>query len=152
MSCRSMNVYQTKVRPGEITGVFTASFECVDVFCRQVRDLLPDGFSKSARFEITLLLREALNNAIVHGSNRSLEQSVCCTVTVQKPWVTITVQDQGEGFEWNERLHRQGSTADCQHPMTGIDIMKSMADEVQYNTKGNTISLRKKILSLEEGQ
>src|SRR5262245_62245611 len=57
------------------------------------------GCAGGREFEIELALREALANAIEHGSgNDPSKQVECCVACVQERGMIIVVRDPGAGF------------------------------------------------------
>ena len=95
--------------------------------------------------EIAMALREALANAILHGNqeDRHKRVYVTCRCTTDGE-VSITVQDEGQGFDSNavpdpttpeNRLVKRGR---------GIYLMKMLMDEVRFEKGGAVVSMRKK--------
>lgn len=95
-------------------------------------------------FEIELALSEALANAIIHGNQEDPNKrvSVGCRCTTGGE-VSITVQDEGSGFEVgtvpdptsaDKRLGRTGR---------GIYLMKALMDEVCFEQRGTVVHMRK---------
>jgi serine/threonine-protein kinase RsbW len=95
--------------------------------------------------EIEVALREALANAIVHGNREDSckHVSVTCRCTTDGE-VTITVQDEGQGFESNTVLNP--TTTENRHRMSGrgIYLMKTLMDEVHFEQRGAVVHMRKK--------
>jgi len=58
-------------------------------------------------FSVLLVFREALTNAVLHGSARDLGKKIWCELAVKEDNVWITVEDQGAGFDWRTRLERK---------------------------------------------
>lgn len=94
--------------------------------------------------DVRLALREALNNAVVHGNSmdsRKLVQVRCrCEVGTG---VQITVTDYGEGFDPGEvpdPLTPEGLLAEHGR---GIHLMKSVMDEVSFERGGTVVHMRK---------
>lgn len=95
--------------------------------------------------EIEMALREALANAIVHGNqeDRHKRVYVACRCTTDGE-VSITVQDEGQGFDSNavpdpttpeNRLVKHGR---------GIYLMKTLMDEIRFEHGGAVVYMRKK--------
>ena len=96
--------------------------------------------------EIETALREALANAIVHGNQEDPHKRVyvACRCTPDGE-VSITVQDEGQGFDSNavqdpttpeNRLARHGR---------GIYLMKTLMDEIRFELGGAVVYMRKKL-------
>jgi serine/threonine-protein kinase RsbW len=97
-----------------------------------------------SELNIETALREALTNAIVHGNreDRRKRAYVICRCTTDGE-VSITVQDQGQGFDPDavpdptapeNRLRTQGR---------GIYLMKALMDEVRFEQGGSLVYMRK---------
>jgi len=95
--------------------------------------------------EIDIALREALANAIVHGNQEDPHKRVYvrCRCT-RDGEVSITVQDEGQGFDSNavpdpttpeNRLVQHGR---------GIYLMKTLMDEIRFEQGGSVVYMRKK--------
>lgn len=96
-------------------------------------------------FEIELALREALVNAVVHGSHNDPRKRVyvnCrCTTDGQ---VSITVEDEGNGFghdavpDPTSPDNRQGTHG------RGIYLIRTLMDEVDFERGGSAVHMRKR--------
>lgn len=91
----------------------------------------------------TLVLSEAVTNAILHGNKSNPAKKVSAEASVQKGSVILKVSDEGEGFDHKnvpdptkeENLLRLGGR--------GIYIIRVFMDEVQFNEPGNAITMTK---------
>jgi serine/threonine-protein kinase RsbW len=92
-----------------------------------------------------MALREALANAMVHGNHEDHRKlvHVACRCT-KDGGVSITVQDEGQGFDNN-------SIPDPTTPENllvkhgrGIWLMKTVMDEVRFEQGGALVYMRKK--------
>ena len=96
-------------------------------------------------FGIELALREALVNAVVHGNQKSPQKRVYvnCRCTAHGE-VSITVEDEGDGFESN---HIPDPTSPANRLRThgrGIFLMRTLMDEVHYEQGGSVVHMRKR--------
>ena len=57
------------------------------------------GFDEDARFQIDLAVRESMVNAVVHGNCYSENKKVRLSVRKEPDRLTVTVADQGKGFD-----------------------------------------------------
>lgn len=115
---------------------------CIDQimnFIAKVRNV--DG----SEVDIEVALREALANAIVHGNGEDSRKHVWvrCRCTTNGE-VSITVQDEGQGFE-------SATVPDPTIPENrrrisgrGIYSMKTLMDEVHFEQRGTVVHMRKK--------
>ena len=95
--------------------------------------------------DIETALREALANAMVHGNQMDAHKGVyvACRCTADGE-VSITVQDEGSGFE-------SGTVPDPTDPENrlvthgrGIYLMRMSMDEVCFEQVGTVVYMRKK--------
>ena len=105
--------------------------------------------------DIEVALREALANAIVHGNGEDSCKHVwvTCRCTADRE-VSITVQDEGQGFE-NDTVP-DPTTPENRLRMSGrgIYLMKPLMDEVHFEQRGTVVHMRKglKARPSEEGE
>jgi serine/threonine-protein kinase RsbW len=98
--------------------------------------------------DIEVALREALANAIVHGNREDPHKRVYVTCRCTSAGeVSITVQDEGQGFESDtvpdptvpeNRLRPSGR---------GIYLMKTSMDDVLFEQDGTVVHMLKKLNS-----
>lgn len=91
-------------------------------------------------FAVRILLREALLNAVMHGGRQGEDSPIDLAVEFDADGLTLTVTDRGPGFDWRRRLDRLDVLADGGR---GIPLMGIYADEMQYDSSGNRLTLRK---------
>jgi serine/threonine-protein kinase RsbW len=95
--------------------------------------------------EIEMALREALANAMVHGNQEDphkLVHVVCrCTRDGE---VSITVQDEGQGFDSNAVPDPTTPENLLVKHGRGIYLMKTLMDEVRFEQGGALLYMRKK--------
>ena len=101
------------------------------------------GYSDNAVFAIRLALDEALNNAISHGNKKDKTKKVTIEYLITEATVTITVTDEGPGFdpvdvpdptldEFLERPHGRG-----------IMLMRAYMSDVRFGRNGKSVTLIK---------
>ena len=121
--------------------VMTAVLTDIDLAETQVLRYLTAHKIGVDPFAIRILLREALANAIMHGSDgddaRTVEMKLSCSPEA----VRLTVMDEGQGFSPEELpdfdlLQESGR---------GLALMRIYADDVIYNEKGNCVTMIKSI-------
>jgi serine/threonine-protein kinase RsbW len=119
---------------------FAATLENLDKVCEEVKKISAEnGFGQSS-FVIQLVLREALNNAVIHGDKGNPEKLVKCRVSYySNNNMRIAVEDEGDGFEWRKIMEREVSS--CAGSGRGIAIMKQYGKEIRFNKKGNKVVL-----------
>lgn len=94
-------------------------------------------------FGLRILLREAMLNAVTHGSGKDPNKSVALTVYLGTADITMTVEDSGEGFAWASR--NPGFETLDGDGGRGLALMGIYADELKFNEQGNRVVLKKKL-------
>jgi len=90
-------------------------------------------------------LNEIAINAIVHGNKLDENKKVIVNADVDPKRVIWTITDEGEGFDYD---HLPDPTAEENlENLTGrgVFIVKQLADQCVFNTKGNEVELHFKI-------
>lgn len=106
------------------------------------------GISKENYGKILVSILEAVNNAIVHGNKNDEHKIVEIKIKLKNNSLFIEVTDQGMGFKPEE-------VPDPTEPENienangrGVFLMKRLADEIEFNKKGNSVKMTfKNILS-----
>jgi anti-sigma regulatory factor (Ser/Thr protein kinase) len=92
-------------------------------------------------FAAELLLREALTNAVLHGSHGDPALVVCCAVRLNGLRLLIAVKDQGPGFDWRHARERQADVISCSG--RGLEIYRKYATRVRFNNRGNAVVMQR---------
>lgn len=126
---------------------FTMSFPSVrgeiETACSRVENYLAELGMANERFEILLSLREALNNAVIHGNEEDPDKSVELTLTRDRDGLSFTVQDQGPGFDWRRSMARPVDARACSG--RGLAILETYLTNLTFNEIGNKLMARFKI-------
>ena len=103
------------------------------------------GINKENYGKILVSALEAVNNAIVHGNKSDNKKYVSIELFLQDEMLQITVEDEGNGF-------KPGEIPDPTKPENiesingrGIFLMSRLADEIEFNRKGNKVKMTFKI-------
>jgi serine/threonine-protein kinase RsbW len=127
--------------PGEVQAITPL----VDKVMAIVRDM---GCAQGAEFEIELALREALANAIEHGSGHDPAKHIqCCVACDHTRGMLIVVRDPGPGFDPDQipspiqgkNLFSTGGR--------GIYLINQLMDEVRFEKGGTEIHMVKRATS-----
>ena len=96
-------------------------------------------------FEIELAFTEALANAIIHGNQEDPHKrvSVSCRCGTDGD-VSVTVQDEGEGFDVETVPNSTASENLFRGSGRGIYLMKTLMDEVHFENRGTVVHMRKR--------
>jgi serine/threonine-protein kinase RsbW len=125
--------------------------------CEKVRMIVAGiedatGINSDQSFDVRVIISELVQNAIRHGSAADKHQKVYMSVRLKdNDMLSITVQDPGNGFDAlkvikeEQSLHMCGK-ADLTEGGRGLFIVKSLCDDMIFNTKGNCITVCKKLV------
>lgn len=100
-------------------------------------------FSQEQLHDIRLSLEEALVNAIKHGNNADPHLSVQLSVESSDTSLTITVSDQGKGFDFK---HLPDPTAPVNLEKLsgrGVFLILNRMDKVEFSHGGSSIKMTK---------
>ena len=110
----------------------------VDGVCREARKLLERHGQAEHIFKVDLLLREFLNNAIIHGNCLNARKRVRVSVRVGRTWIVLWIADEGAGFDWRARsLSPPDENATSGR---GLAIGAQYAERMQFNRAGNQVT------------
>jgi serine/threonine-protein kinase RsbW len=95
--------------------------------------------------DIEIALREALENAVIHGNHEDPRKHVyvMCRCKAEEE-VSIIVKDEGEGFDSNALPDPTAPGAIELSHGRGIYLMKAFMDEVRFEQSGAVVHMRKK--------
>ncbi len=120
---------------------FPAELHNIDLAAEEVRKFLSACGLIEHKFDILLITREALTNAVRHGCRNDAGLKVRCSVHFREGRLTIEVQDQGNGFNWKTALASELEPGPQQEHGRGLFILKAYSTTVKYNEKGNRVTL-----------
>lgn len=100
------------------------------------------GISQESYGKILIAVLEAVNNAIMHGNKSDKSKNVLIDFSIKEKDLNISVTDEGPGFDPDK-------VPDPTKPETielingrGVFLMKRLADEIEFNSKGNSVKLK----------
>ncbi len=108
---------------------------------QETRRFLEKNGLSAEIFPVCLAMREGLLNAVKHGNRLDPEKTVKYTLKVSDDILTMEIEDQGDGFDW--RITGLNHPSEKSEHGRGIFIMKRYFSGVQYNDKGNKLTLSK---------
>lgn len=111
----------------------------VDTCIDRIRIFLDRLERPDLLFAISLLAREALNNAMVHGNRREAEREVLFELQAEAEEIRMKIEDQGPGFDWRSQLNRKSDISE--ENGRGHEIYRNYATTMTYNDKGNQLTL-----------
>ena len=86
-------------------------------------------------------LNEVTINAIVHGNKLDPAKKVIINADVEARRIIWTVTDEGEGFDYNNLADPTAPENLENLTGRGVFIIKHLADQCIFNTKGNEVEL-----------
>lgn len=95
-------------------------------------------------FGVRLALEEALVNAIKHGNRMDPSRQVRIHWAINSHSVRIEIEDEGHGFR-PEEIPDPTAAENLEKPSgRGIMLMRAFMTEVDYNERGNRVTLLKR--------
>ena len=140
----------------EVCIQFPTTEDNLDAAGRVVRDLLKDsGMEDEKRVAIDAAFREGMLNAAQHGNRYNSERQIKVLYRLYNDKVMVVVTDEGNGFDHKLYLarSREGSPVAAARERyeqgrlggLGIMLMSRCTDHIEYNKRGNTVTLVKKL-------
>ena len=102
------------------------------------------GYGDEDLEAVNLALVEALTNAIRHGNRRDPAKSVFVEFDIDGQEIRISVRDEGEGFDVAGLPDARSPSGKRKPSGRGVFLLRAYMDEVNYNEKGNSVTLVKK--------
>ena len=95
---------------------------------------------------VQLALREALNNAVVHGNRLDVHKlvHVRCRCKVRKG-ISLIVSDQGQGFDAHHVADSVAAENLLANHGRGIHLINSAVDEVSFEQGGTEVHMCKRL-------
>ena len=88
---------------------------------------------------------EATNNAIVHGNKLNSEKKVILRFVIENDDLTITVEDQGPGFDYNN-IPDPTSPENIENINgRGIFLMEKLSDKIEFYNNGSIVEMHFKL-------
>lgn len=143
-------MYEARTGNKKVEISFSAILSEVDRACSDVNRLLEANGLNEQQFAVQLMMREMLNNAVLHGSGGDASKTVRCNVDISDGSILIEIADEGKGFDWRGKYpprvanlpHPAGDAGKLPTSSYGMKIIDTYADEVCFNDKGNRHALR----------
>lgn len=119
--------------------VLPSDLSAVDDFCHEAREMLCRTGLSSQIFPLEMLLRESLNNAVIHGNCGCCEKRVGVEVRIGRKWIVVQVSDEGKGFSF--RKAKRTMPGPCTIGGRGLAVYHMFAQRVSYNSTGSRVCL-----------
>ncbi len=104
------------------------------------------GFPEDELHKIGMAVRESVVNAVVHGNRYNARKKVRISVSSQAGQLTVTVADEGEGFDLEALPDPLAETNLLQQSGRGIFLIRAFVDEFQVRRlvpRGTEVTLVK---------
>ena len=119
-----------------------ASLKEIDQLLPRVMQFFKESSIQTNLFILNYIIREGLNNAVLHGSDQDSSKTVIIDVQLSKESLDICIEDEGPGFDWKPLLTRHLVAPEENHGR-GIFCMSKLHFQTSYNDKGNILYLHK---------
>jgi serine/threonine-protein kinase RsbW len=103
------------------------------------------GAEESVVADIAISVSELVNNAVANGSRYAPDQPIVISIDKTNGTVTITVSDQGTGFNPDDIADPLADENLLKEAGRGIFIVRSLMDAVDINAsgQGTTVTITK---------
>ena len=114
--------------------------EEIDYVCSIILKAMDQcGFTDKEIKRVRVSIVEMIINSMVHGNKNNHERKVILFYKVVQEKVTISVVDEGDGFDYNNLNNPLNPENLLKESGRGIFIITNFMDEVHFNNKGNRI-------------
>jgi serine/threonine-protein kinase RsbW len=91
---------------------------------------------------ILMAILEAVKNAMIHGNKNNPEKLVKLSFKGVPNGLCFTIKDQGDGFDYRNVPNPIEADEGIEENIgRGIFLIRSLADQVSYNPKGNVVEI-----------
>lgn len=91
--------------------------------------------------KLLLAIVEGVNNAIMHGNKLEADKDVVVQYEITDKNIKFVISDSGPGFNYQDLPDpTKPENLEKTHGR-GIFLMKHLADEVEFNDKGNEVTI-----------
>ena len=109
--------------------VFESTLESVDSAEALALDIAQkSGFHEEELHKVGMAVREAMVNAVVHGNRYNLKKKVHFTVSASGDHLSVTIVDEGEGFEADDLPDPLSEENLLRQSGRGLLLIKAFAD------------------------
>jgi len=123
------------------TKVFPAEVKLIDSIVEHCSHYVMGKDYDIDSYGLNVVLFEILANAVVHGNKKAPGKKVSISVTCKQEVFSITVIDEGPGFDWKNHINTVSLDST---EGRGLILLEKYGYEYQYNSSGNAITVTKK--------
>jgi serine/threonine-protein kinase RsbW len=102
--------------------------------------LAPDTYGN-----ILISVTEAVNNAIIHGNRQDESKLVEVKTITRDGRLSITVKDEGKGFDYNNLPDPTCAEKICECGGRGVFLMRQLSDRCRFHDNGRMVEMEFKI-------
>ncbi len=138
---------QSNVQTGELyTLQLPSKHESITLLENLIEEIADKhNISEDTFANMMTCLSEAVINGMVHGNKLVAEKKVIVNADVEGKRIVWTVTDQGDGFDYNNLADPTAPENLENLTGRGVFIIKHLADQCIFNSKGNEVELHFKI-------
>jgi CheY-like chemotaxis protein len=125
--------------PSQLQLVHGVSFQIVETAS------IIGGLRSRGKLGLRLAVEELLTNAIIHGNQRDESKSVKVSVEMDQNNVSVTFQDEGDGFDVNSLPDPTNPENLFKGHGRGIFLARFYMDKLEYDNNGSRVSLTKSL-------
>ena len=106
------------------------------------------GFDEDEQHRIGMAVRECVVNAVVHGNRYNRNKKVRVRASLAEQKLTVSIADEGEGFEMEEIPDPLHDNNLLRHSGRGLFLMGAFMDELKVRRiepTGTEVTLIKKV-------
>jgi len=105
------------------------------------------NFNESASDDLSISITELFNNAVHHGNQNDPYKNVIITFTLSDPFLIISIQDQGPGFQPEEIKDPLAPENLLSENGRGIYLVRNLTDDLKINVtdQGTEVLVYKKL-------
>lgn len=135
--------------------IIPSKIEIVNCVVKEVIEYLIENYGKihtDVLFELRVILNEVLLNAVFHGNKENSNKFINITMGITKDkCLLMIVADDGDGYDYKSYLKKcmdnqeEYCWEEIEETGRGIRIIMKLCDKVEFNKKGNKISILKRL-------
>lgn len=122
-----------------------------DMMDEVLMDIRAHGINESDFSDVKLCFEEGFVNAIKHGNRSNPDLQVTVEVVFDPSFVQIFIQDEGNGFDFDNCPDPTLEENLCKTSGRGVFFIKKFMDEAGYNNHTKCLMMRKYYKSNEGG-
>lgn len=128
--------------------VFPASTENVELFIAGLHAFLAEKNLGGLAFDMELLARESLGNAVQHGSLGDSSRTIQASLRLDPGMLVLVVRDEGPGWDWRNMTTTPPDPV--RETGRGLFIIRKYADSFFYNDMGNALTITRRVPSEDQ--